>query len=139
MTTVGSYEAKTHLADLLKRVEAGEHITIAKHGRPVAVLVPVGDYPRERPCRRGGGAQRVLPRRAAAATSTSGRRSTKAAGTEVFVLDCSVTMAWIFDDEDDPHAATVRDRLDADVALRPLDLASRGRATPSSSRSGASE
>jgi predicted nucleic acid-binding protein len=37
----------------------------------------------------------------------------------VFVLDCSVTMAWIFDDEDDPRAAAVRDRLDADVALVP--------------------
>ena len=39
MTTVGSYEAKTHLADLLKRVEAGEHITIARHGTPIAVLL----------------------------------------------------------------------------------------------------
>jgi predicted nucleic acid-binding protein len=37
----------------------------------------------------------------------------------VFVLDCSVTMAWIFDDEDDPLAAAVRDRLGGDVALAP--------------------
>jgi predicted nucleic acid-binding protein len=37
----------------------------------------------------------------------------------VFVLDCSVTMAWVFDDEDDPYAASVRDRLDADMALVP--------------------
>ena len=37
----------------------------------------------------------------------------------MFVLDCSVTMAWIFDDEDDPHAAAVRDRLDHDMALVP--------------------
>jgi predicted nucleic acid-binding protein len=37
----------------------------------------------------------------------------------VFVLDCSVTMAWLFDDEDDPQAAAVRDRLDADMALVP--------------------
>lgn len=56
---------------------------------------------------------------AASATSMSARRSTKAAGTEVFVLDCSVTMAWVFDDEDDPHAASVRDRLDTDVAVVP--------------------
>ncbi len=49
MTSVGSYEAKTHLADLLKRVEAGEHITIARHGTPVAVLIPVDDYPRRDP------------------------------------------------------------------------------------------
>lgn len=37
----------------------------------------------------------------------------------MFVIDCSVTMAWVFDDEDDPYAASVRDRLDADVAVVP--------------------
>ena len=40
MTTVGSYEAKTHLPKLLQRVANGESITITKHGVPVAVLVP---------------------------------------------------------------------------------------------------
>lgn len=39
--TVGAYEAKTHLSELLERVEAGEEITITKHGAPVARLVPV--------------------------------------------------------------------------------------------------
>ena len=39
--TVGAYEAKTHLSELLKKVEAGEEITITKHGAPVARLVPV--------------------------------------------------------------------------------------------------
>ncbi|MFA4966118.1 MAG: type II toxin-antitoxin system VapC family toxin [Thermoleophilia bacterium] len=37
----------------------------------------------------------------------------------MFVLDCSVTMAWVFDDEDDAYAAGVRDRLDGDVAVVP--------------------
>jgi prevent-host-death family protein len=41
MTTVGSYEAKTHLPALLERVARGETITITKHGRPIAQLVPV--------------------------------------------------------------------------------------------------
>src|SRR5262245_66498728 len=40
MTTVGSYEAKTHLAELLERVEKGERFTITKRGRPVALLTP---------------------------------------------------------------------------------------------------
>lgn len=39
--TVGAYEAKTHLSELLEKVEAGEEITITKHGAPVAKLVPV--------------------------------------------------------------------------------------------------
>jgi predicted nucleic acid-binding protein len=37
----------------------------------------------------------------------------------VFVLDCSVTVAWLFDDEDDAYAASVRDRLEDDVAVVP--------------------
>ena len=38
---VGAYEAKTHLPRLLDEVERGESITITKHGRAIARLVPV--------------------------------------------------------------------------------------------------
>jgi prevent-host-death family protein len=38
--SVGSYEAKTHLPQLLDRVEHGETIVITRHGKPVAKLVP---------------------------------------------------------------------------------------------------
>ena len=41
MREVGSYEAKTHLAELLDEVSAGESITISRHGTPVAIMVPV--------------------------------------------------------------------------------------------------
>lgn len=37
---MGSYEAKTRLAELLRRVESGERIRITRNGRPVADLVP---------------------------------------------------------------------------------------------------
>jgi prevent-host-death family protein len=40
MTRVGSYQAKTHLAELLKRVAKGEQILITKRGKPVALLAP---------------------------------------------------------------------------------------------------
>ena len=40
MRTVGAYEAKTHLPQLLKLVAKGEKITITKHGVPVAILQP---------------------------------------------------------------------------------------------------
>jgi prevent-host-death family protein len=40
METVGSFEAKTHLAQLLERAAKGEEFTITKHGKPVARLVP---------------------------------------------------------------------------------------------------
>ncbi len=41
MSTVGAYEAKTHLPRLLEEVERGRTVTITKHGREVARLVPV--------------------------------------------------------------------------------------------------
>ena len=37
---VNIHAAKTHLSRLVERVEAGEEITIARAGRPVAKLVP---------------------------------------------------------------------------------------------------
>ena len=40
MDQVNVYEAKTHLSQLLERVEAGEEIIIGRAGRPVARLVP---------------------------------------------------------------------------------------------------
>jgi prevent-host-death family protein len=40
MTSVGSYEAKTHLPELLERAEKGERIVITRRGRAVAMLVP---------------------------------------------------------------------------------------------------
>jgi prevent-host-death family protein len=39
--TVGAYQAKTHLSELLEKVEAGEEIVITRHGSAVAKLVPV--------------------------------------------------------------------------------------------------
>lgn len=41
MPEIGAYEAKTHLPELLERIQKGERFTITKHGRPVAELVPV--------------------------------------------------------------------------------------------------
>lgn len=46
--TVNIHEAKTTLSKLLRRVQAGEEIVIAKSGHPVARLVPVGEPPRDR-------------------------------------------------------------------------------------------
>lgn len=41
MRQVGVYDAKTQLPRLLEDVERGETITITRHGKPVARLVPV--------------------------------------------------------------------------------------------------
>ena len=46
MKTVNIHEAKTHLSKLLDQVAAGEEITIARAGKPIARLAPL-DLPRK--------------------------------------------------------------------------------------------
>ena len=41
MEMIGASEAKTHLPQLLDRVARGERLTITRHGKPVAQLIPV--------------------------------------------------------------------------------------------------
>jgi prevent-host-death family protein len=59
MRTVGIFDAKTHLSELIER---GETVTITKHGRPVATLSPI---------RRAGAevAERIRANRCIRATS----------------------------------------------------------------------
>ena len=40
MSEIGAFEAKTHLPQLLQRVQAGERFVITRHNRPVAELIP---------------------------------------------------------------------------------------------------
>jgi len=46
---INVHEAKTHLSRLLKRVAAGEEITISRAGVPVARLIAVGPSGASRP------------------------------------------------------------------------------------------
>ena len=46
---VNVHEAKTHFSQLLQRVEAGEEITIARAGKPVAKLIAAGPPGGKRP------------------------------------------------------------------------------------------
>lgn len=40
MIEIGAFQAKTHLAQLLTRVEKGDRVVITRRGKPVAMLVP---------------------------------------------------------------------------------------------------
>jgi prevent-host-death family protein len=37
---IGSYDAKTKLSEILRKVQKGQSFTITKHGKPVADVVP---------------------------------------------------------------------------------------------------
>jgi prevent-host-death family protein len=47
MAEIGAFEAKTHLSRLLDQVQRGETITITRHGKPVARLIPVAGSSRD--------------------------------------------------------------------------------------------
>jgi prevent-host-death family protein len=56
-TTFNLYDAKTRLSELVDRAAAGEEIVIAKHGKPLARLLPM---PTEKPARQPGGWEGLL-------------------------------------------------------------------------------
>jgi prevent-host-death family protein len=51
VATVNLYEAKTNLSRLVDQANAGEHIVIAKGGKPMAMLTPL--TPKKRTIRYG--------------------------------------------------------------------------------------
>lgn len=46
LATIGSYEAKTHLSDVLRRVRSGQGFVITQRGEPIADLLPTGSSTR---------------------------------------------------------------------------------------------
>lgn len=54
---VNIHQAKTHFSKLIERVRRGASVVIAKAGKPVARLVPVGEGPAARQVRE----PRILP------------------------------------------------------------------------------
>ena len=41
MESIGLFEAKTHLSELVARAEQGEEVIITRHNKPVAKIVPL--------------------------------------------------------------------------------------------------
>ncbi len=58
MTEIAARELRNRTADVLRRVEAGEQVTITSRGRPVAELIPVRSV-RRRPIARAELARRL--------------------------------------------------------------------------------
>jgi prevent-host-death family protein len=121
MPEIGAYEAKTHLPQLLKRIQQGEQFVITKHGRPVAELVPVS---RSNPdaiqhtITKIRSFRETLRKRGVHITRiTQGRRATsrsQPSGTPILmslVLDSSVALAWALPDESNWTLDPLLDRL----------------------------
>jgi prevent-host-death family protein len=52
MESIGLFEAKTHLSELVARAEQGEEVIITRHNKPVAKLVPISEVSPELVARR---------------------------------------------------------------------------------------
>jgi prevent-host-death family protein len=50
--SIGLFEAKTHLSELIARAERGEEVIITRHNKPVAKLVPINEVPADLVARR---------------------------------------------------------------------------------------
>jgi len=57
--TINVHEAKTHFSKLLQRVAAGQEVTIAKAGVPVARLVPLTTAIKPRELGKGRGTMQM--------------------------------------------------------------------------------
>ncbi len=57
METLGTHKLKTNLSAVLSSVEAGESVTVTRHGRPIARIVPPAA---SRSRRRSGAVERLL-------------------------------------------------------------------------------
>ena len=42
MREIGSYDAKTHLPEILRDVERGEIYIVTRRGKPIARIIPAG-------------------------------------------------------------------------------------------------
>lgn len=60
--TVGAFEAKTRLSELLDLASMGERFTITKRGKPVAMLVPLEEEPTMTPVQAAAGLRALRSR-----------------------------------------------------------------------------
>lgn len=44
MLKIGMFDAKTHLPEIIRKVQAGEEICLTKHNEEVAFVIPVSKY-----------------------------------------------------------------------------------------------
>ena len=95
MSEVGAFEAKTHLPQLLKRVQQGERFVITRHKRPVAELIPSRRRDVDRIRAAIDDLEEFQRTHTLGGAAGPGDDRARAALVMAFVLDCSVTMACV--------------------------------------------
>lgn len=86
--TIGLFEAKTHLSELVARAERGDEVIITRHNKPVAKIVPVAVTPSFDAERR---------RKAVAEMQRIGRQVAKRTGKPITIDEI---VGWVREDRD---------------------------------------
>src|SRR6266436_1183943 len=121
MHEFGAFEAKNKFGHLLDLVERGEEVTITRHGKEVARLVPARHHVNRDEAR--AALQRIRARAEqsklghfdlARMESLPGRRPSMS-----LVLDSSATLAWIYSDETTDAIRALFDQVADEGAVVP--------------------
>ncbi len=92
MSTIGAYDAKTRLPELLRQVKRGKRFTITHRGRPIADLVPSAAAA----ARNAGGDRSHAGLRSCPERRPGRPRQVDRGGSGVnLILDASAALAWI--------------------------------------------
>ena len=112
MATIGIFEAKTRLSEIVRQVEAGERFTITVHGEPKAQLVPIpAPTPAHSPEEVEAAYQRLRnPRIKGISHETI--RAWIEEGVRDSILDASMALAWLLERKDQGEAALAGEALD---------------------------
>jgi prevent-host-death family protein len=119
MHEFGAFEAKNRFGHLLDLVENGEEVTITRHGREVARLIPARHHVNRDEAR--AALQRIRARAEQNSVISTGP-SGKPTGTKAvvsLVLDSSATLAWIYSDETTDSIRALFDQVADEAAIVP--------------------
>lgn len=103
-----TFEAKNRFSDLIDRVGRGAEVTITKHDKPVARIVPATDQLRERR-KRAVAELRALRGRYRLKSATARELIGEGRPMSEFVWDCSAALPWVFANEATPATEALLD------------------------------
>jgi prevent-host-death family protein len=111
MRTVGLFEAKQKLSELVERAGKGERIGIARRGKLTALIIPA--QPERSLKQISAGMEEIRKRSKKPRNVTTKSMIEERTNVTRFVSDASVALAWLVDTPVSPYAIQVQRILDA--------------------------
>jgi prevent-host-death family protein len=118
MESIGAFDAKTRLSELLERVRKGESFVITRHGHPVARLIPETGASQDT-CGPGRHPTQIVPQGngESLAGRAAGYAPRRTSILMSIVVDASALLCLAFDDEGVPYGSALIDAIHHDGAI----------------------